>query len=259
MVLIVHGLGEHGGRYARLAKDLNAAGLSVISFDQQGHGLNARKRGCITSYADLLQDIESVLRWMDSIYQPRSLILFGHSMGGNLVLNYALRQRAMPCGVIASSPMIRSPRQPGRWGERFFKMVIPVAGNYVLRNRIHPPAIMSDPEEQQALACDPLFHSRLSLRLGAALVESGRWLLDSADKLALPTLLTHGTSDRITCPQASALFASRASSHLRFHLLQGHLHDPFRDLGRDQVIALYLDFISSLASASPRNKPAIAD
>ncbi len=250
-VCIVHGLGEHGGRYANLASGLVAAGFRVLAFDQQGHGLSHEPRGCITSYDSLLDDIGSFLDWAKQAH-PQPIVLFGHSMGGNLVLNYALRRSQLPTGVISSSPMIEAVRNPGKLYRILARMLLVVAPNFRLQSEVIPERLMSDPAEQQALRDDDLFHSNLSLRLGAALLDSGSWALNHSNKLSVPTLLTHGTQDFLTCPKASANFAMGARGVCQLEILDGSLHDPFRGTERAEVIKKFVDFATQVSSEQDR-------
>lgn len=259
IVLIVHGLGEHGGRYASLAETFVDKGILVYAFDQQGHGLHPGKRGCIESYSSLLDDIEGVLRWIAKQHPEQPVVLLGHSMGGNLSINFALKKLSQglsptdridwaPRGVIASSPMIRSSREPGKLFEAAARLLLLIAPNYRLVSEIIPERLMTDPIEQQRLANDKMFHSKLSLRLGGSLLDTGRWALDNAGQLAVPLLLTHGTDDYLTSPQASEEFARRAGELCRLELLPGQKHDPFRDLERDAVVNHFVDFILEAAN-----------
>ncbi len=243
-VLIVHGLGEHGGRYHRLATDLSRAGFDVFAFDQQGHGLSPERRGCIESYESLLLDIQDVLRHIYS-QGVSSVCLFGHSMGGNLVLNYVLRHsEVLPTATIASSPMLKTVRPPHWLVEFFGRQLLRIHPNYRLHSTVVAERLMSDPDEQAALNDDQLFHSQLSLRLGAALLDSGAWALERASQLEHPVLLTHGTQDYMTCPDASEQFAQLAGAICQLRILPDRLHDPFRDSERDEIIGQFIDFMS---------------
>ncbi len=251
VVFIVHGLGEHGGRYARLAQDFVQTGFAVVSFDQQGHGQSSRKRGSIQSYETLLDDIEEMLRWTSKQFSGIPTTLFGHSMGGNLVLNYALRRSFRPAAVISSSPMIRSMRSPNGFMEFALRAIMRIAPDMQLKSMVIPERLMSDPAEQQALRHDELFHSRLTLRLGAGLIDSGRWLLENATSLTTPTLLTHGTNDYLTSHHASQEFAELAGGRCTLELYEGQLHDTFRDLERDRVIQRFVAFIQQHCNGTP--------
>jgi acylglycerol lipase len=248
-VAIVHGLGEHGGRYHPLAEDLTKAGLAVSAFDQQGHGRSSEPRGRIRSYRSLLDDVADFLSWNNRLEPTRPTILFGHSMGGNLVINYTLRDYALPAGAIASSPMIRLPVQPKSAFLNFARVVSWVLPNTTLRSKVVPEHLMSDPVEQQLLREDELFHSQLTLRLGGGLLDSGPWAIEHASRLSVPLLLTHGTRDTRTCHLASAEFAQHAGPRCQLELLEGELHDPFRGLERQAVIARFVDFVRSVVQA----------
>ncbi|MEM8735210.1 MAG: lysophospholipase, partial [Planctomycetota bacterium] len=248
VVCILHGLGEHSGRYHNLATELVGAGLGVYAFDQQGHGHSPEKQACIESYDALMDDVAAVLGWVQE-KEKLPVCLFGHSMGGNFVLNYALRRKPHPTCVISSSPMIRAVEEPAKPVEillRLFKVLFP---NFRMGSNVQPERLMSDPKEQEALANDELFHGRLSLRLGAALLDTGRWLLGNASQLQVPTLLTHGTIDHKTCPDASKEFAAAAGPICTLKILDGHYHDPFRDIDRLKVIRSFVDYFRQKVEA----------
>lgn len=240
---IIHGLGEHGGRYHPLAESFVAAGIAVSAFDQQGHGRSPERRGRIRSYTSLLDDIAAFLTWSKELTPEIPIVLFGHSMGGNLVINYALRDYPQPNRAIASSPMIRLTAPPSPTFLSAARIVSRVFPNFTLRSNVVAEHLMSDPVEQQMLRDDDLFHSQLTLRLGAGLFDSGPWAIEHADRLKTPLLITHGTRDYRTSHKASAEFAQRAGAGCQLKLLEGELHDPFRGLEREQVVATFIAFI----------------
>ncbi len=242
-VCIVHGLGEHGGRYHPLAKDFVKAGFAVTAFDQQGHGESPEVRGRIRTYESLLDDIAVFSQWSRRQFADIPQILFGHSMGGNLVINYGLRDYPQPHRIVASSPMIQQTSPPSPLFVRLARVALWVAPNLTLKSTPVAERLMSDPEEQRLLREDQLFHSQLSLRLGAALLDSGAWMLQNAHRLKTRTLLSHGTSDYMTSPQASTEFAKRAGHQCELVILDGQLHDPFRDINRAVVIERFITFI----------------
>ena len=248
-VTIIHGLGEHGGRYIRLAPHLARQGFQVSALDLPGHGRSPGKRGAIRSYESLLDDVQFAIQWAKQASSGLPVCLFGHSMGGNLVANYALRRNDLPDAVIASSPMFVSPKEPKGLLNIAARLAAKVVPNYTLAAGTETKQLMDDPVEQELLDNDPLFHRRLTLRLGASLIDSGRWAIKNADRLSVPMLLTHGLSDRITLPEGSRSFAARAGELCRLQLLEEHLHESFRDKRRQQVIQLYVDFLNELVAA----------
>ncbi|MCA9193516.1 MAG: lysophospholipase [Planctomycetales bacterium] len=241
-LLIIHGLGEHGARYHPLANALADYGIESFAFDQQGHGQHRGRRGCVRNYRSLLDDIATVHSWIES-ESASQLNLFGHSMGGNLVLNYAMRGYRQTRSIVASSPMIRAIRQPTGIMEWFARILSKVVPNYCLKSDLRPERLMDDPKEQQELKCDKLFHNYLSLRLGAGLVDSGRWLLANSGYLNTQTLLCHGLQDDLTCPEASQEFAQNIPEICQLKLLPKQRHDPFRSLEKENVIESYAQFV----------------
>src|SRR5512137_8610 len=107
VVCLVHGLGEHAGRYAHVAAALNDAGYAVLSFDLRGHGKSEGLRGHTPSYDTLMDDIGRLLDEASQRYPGKSQFIYGHSLGGNLVLNYALRRKPPLAGVVSTSPALR--------------------------------------------------------------------------------------------------------------------------------------------------------
>lgn len=249
-VAIIHGLGEHGGRYAPLAGRFVDAGFSVSAFDQQGHGRSPESRGKIHSYQSLLSDISAFMQWNQTQHPQIPTVLFGHSMGGNLVINFALRESAQLGSVISSSPMLEKAIPVSPIVVRLARWLMRIAPNVKLHSQVVAERLMSDPAEQQMLHDDELFHNQMTLRLGAGLIDSGHWALQHADRLRSPLLLSHGTNDYMTCCKASVEFAQRAGEACELVVLDGELHDPFRSLQRDEIIARYVDFVHQAVQAS---------
>lgn len=240
-IAILHGLGEHGGRYHGLARKLTAAGFQVAAFDQQGHGKDPGPRGFVASYESLIADVSAFLDWIQTQLGTQTVLL-GHSMGGNLALNHALRIGQGYCGVVASSPMIRAQRAPGRIVESLLRMWIRLMPSASMTSTVIAERLMSDPDEIASFKEDDLFHSTLSLRLGAGLIDSGRWALTNAGDLSVPLLLSHGDTDELTRTDASEEFASRSNENCELRIWKGFLHDPFRCEGGQEVVDCFVDF-----------------
>jgi alpha-beta hydrolase superfamily lysophospholipase len=271
---IVHGLGEHGGRYGQLAGNLVSCGYQVWAFDQQGHGRDSGKRGIITNYDDLLTEVGLLLDHARCWLPDSPCFLFGHSMGGNLAVNFLLRHQSsqsdkkpqtdeasqsgkpLPTAAIVSSPFFRTQREPRglmNWVARCALRLVP---HLRVGTGIRAEWLTDDVQQQDQVNRDPLYHRRVSLGLGAALIDSGRWAIEHADRLTVPTLIIHGTEDFLTLPAGSSDFARRAGKSCRLELLSDHRHETFRDVDRQPVIDLILNFLNSFAKSdfsSPGN------
>ncbi|GAG77006.1 unnamed protein product [marine sediment metagenome] len=115
VICLIHGMGEHSGRYAHVADRLTKAGYTIFTFDLRGHGKSEGPRGHTPSYEALMQDISSLLEVANKQFPQLSSFLYGHSLGGNLVLNYILRHQPQLEGVIVSDPWLRLAFEPPRF------------------------------------------------------------------------------------------------------------------------------------------------
>lgn len=242
-LLIIPGLGEHGGRYAESAGFFNAQGLNVCSIDVQGHGHSPGKRACIESYESLQDDVEAAKREVDRLYPGLPCVIWGHSMGGNLVINYLLRRQNLPHCAIASAPMLRAVKLPSHafiWIARQLARFLP---NMQLSSSVDSSDCTRDERFQKMMRADKLYFRTVSLRLGAALIDSGEWALQNASQLKIPLLLAHGLSDVVTSADASREFAKRSGRHCELKLIEDSLHDIHRDLNRNDFYQMLLSWI----------------
>lgn len=235
VVCLVHGLGEHCGRYEHVAATLTDTGFAVLAFDQRGHGRSEGKRGFIPSYDALMNDIGVLLEQAGKRYPGKPQALYGHSLGGNEVLNYALRRKPALAGVVATSPGLRTAFKPPTAQLAAGKVMNRIYPAFTLPNGLDVTAISRDPAVVEAYQKDPLVHDRLSARLGVAILETGEWALARAGQFPLPLLVMHGTADRITSHQASDEFATRAPNST-LKLWDGLYHETHNEPEKDEVL-----------------------
>lgn len=243
-IVLVHGLGEHSGRYDHVGEFFAAAGYEVVAYDQRGHGHSNGPRGHAPSYARLLDDLEGVLLGVqDGSEREPPLFFYGHSLGGGLVLNYALRRQAKLAGVIASSPLLLPAEKPPAWKVHTGKLLNrwwPTLGFTV---GIDPAARSHNPQVAVDYAADPLTHGRVSARLGVEMLRESRWAVEHARGLAVPTLLMHGDADLVTSPEASRRFAAASGADLR--VWPGKLHELHWENNRDEVLKCVLEWLEA--------------
>lgn len=208
LVVLTHGFGEHCGRYRGLAQALNDAGVSLFSYDLRGHGLSHGPRGFVTRYEDFLDDLERVIGFARSEkpYASLPLFVFGHSMGGNIVANYALRRPAGIRGVLVSGPWLRLASQPPSWKLALGRLTARLLPRMRLPAAVDPAVLSHDEQQVRAYVSDPLVHSIMTSRLFAEVTSAGAWALAHAAELKLPALLMHGGDDRLTDPRATGEF-----------------------------------------------------
>ncbi|WP_280153148.1 alpha/beta hydrolase [Piscinibacter sp. XHJ-5] len=214
-VLIVHGLGEHIGRYGHVAEHLNRLGWHVAGHDHRGHGQSEGAKGRLGDGDDLVRDLAAVI---DSVrgQRPGPLVLLGHSLGGLVAARFIAEGLApSPAAwhrpvdaLVLSSPAL----DPGMNAVQ--KMMLAVAGplapDLAVGNGLRPEWISRDPAVVQAYASDPLVHGRVTPRLVRFIVDGGRLVLQEAPRWKVPTLLLYAGSDRCVAPRGSAAFAAAA-------------------------------------------------
>ena len=250
VVAIVHGLGEHSGRYAEVAELLGQARYAVMSFDLRGHGRSDGQRGHVENYSVLLDDIGLLIAEASSRSGRLPVFLYGHSLGGNLVLNYALRRQPQIAGLVVASPLLRLTSAPPLWKRMLGRVMNRIGPRFSLQGRIDPKDLSHDPGANRLLEQDPLVHRRVSARLGTAMLDTGQWALDNAGQLALPTLLMHGSSDPVTSPDASAEFAGRAGDKCTFGIWEGLYHELHWETERTAVIQFVIDWLQTTSRRS---------
>src|SRR5262245_17796575 len=185
VICLVHGLGEHSGRYSNLATALTDSGYALMAFDHRGHGKSQGPRGHTPSYDTLMDDIGRMLDEAAARFPNLPRFIYGHSMGGNLALNYVLRRRPELAGAIASGPWLRTTFAPPAW-----KVVLGRTMNNLLPSLTQPSgldvqAIARDAAVVRAYQGDPLIHERISARLFVSCYDAGLWALDHAAEFAL--------------------------------------------------------------------------
>lgn len=242
-IAIVHGLGEHSGRYAHVAGHLVDAGYIVIAFDQRGHGRSEGRRGHASSYDILLDDLSLLVSEAFHRCSRRPVFLYGHSMGGNLVLNFALRRELPVNGLVVTSPVLRPTSPPAGWKLAAGRILNRVWPRFSLDNGVDPNDLTHDEAVVAAYRNDPLVHRRVSARLGTALLAAGQWAIDHAAQLSCPLLLMHGSADRLTSPAATAEFASRLEGRCDLKIWDGLFHELQWERERDNVVRFTIDWL----------------
>lgn len=229
VVCLVHGLGEHAGRYAHVAALLSGAGYAVLAFDQRGHGRTPGPRGHWPSLSAGLADIDTLLDEARRRHGRAPRILYGHSMGGGLVLTHMLRRRPDVAGVVATSPSLRPGRPVSRITTAFGTVMCRLWPSFRMANGLDRSGLSRDPEVVRRYAADPLVHDRISVRMGLDLLESGEWALAHASQASLPLLLVHGTADRITSIDATREFAARVARGCTLREWPGLYHETHNE------------------------------
>ncbi len=237
VVNLVHGLGEHCGRYAHMAKFLNGRNISLCAVDLHGHGRTLGKRGVADGVEVFHRDVDALLDFSRLQAPDVPHFLMGHSMGGNIALSYALTYPDTPVrAIIAQAPLIK-PADPVPGVLKFvMRGLIKIAPNISMKAKLDKEKISTLPDEQAAYIADPLNHGNLGGKLALSLFEAGDNVARFAGDFPYDVLVTHGTQDRLTDYGASETFAADCP-RADFKSYEDSAHEIHNDLHRDQVYA----------------------
>jgi alpha-beta hydrolase superfamily lysophospholipase len=235
VVCLVHGLGEHSGRYAHVAAVLSAAGYAVSAIDLRGHGRSPGRRGH-TPVAATLDDIDVLLADARRRWPNLPCFLYGHSLGGLLVLTYLVRRRPSLTGAVAASPGLRSPLLEQRAKILAARVLAPLLPSLSLPTALDAEEISRGPDVVVAYRADPLVHDRASLALARDGVVAARETSSSAARVDVPVLLIHGTADRLTYAEGTQDFAAQVTGDCTLVLYDGLAHELHNEPERAQVL-----------------------
>ena len=238
VVCLVHGHGEHIARYEHVAAALTAAGYALIAYDQRGHGKSGGARGHTPTYDALMDDIANLLFQAATRYPGLPRFLYGHSMGGNEVINFALRRKPDLSGVIATGPWLKLAFEPPTMQVTLGRMMNRIAPGFTQNSKLDAAGLAHDQKVVDAYVQDPLVHDKVSARLFVEMYETGDWALAHAADFSLPLLLMHGSADRITSANASREFARNGGRNITLHIWDGSFHEIHNELNQAEVFKM---------------------
>ncbi len=235
---IVHGLGEHGGRYETVAEALTDAGIDTWSYDQRGNGGSGGLRGHVDSWSILHDDLQARLVSLRTAYPGRPLVLYGHSLGGLVACGYVLcgLDRPLPDVLVLSAPALDD-NQPG-WQRPMARLLNGVVPKLRLANGIPDDGRSHDPAVGAKVNVDPLCGTSSTVRTGAEAFREQdrlRMLLEGLDSMPVPTYILHGSADPIVPLRATDVFEGKGNSTRRVH--EGLRHEQHHEPEHEAVLA----------------------
>lgn len=244
-VALVHGLGEHAGRYEAVAQALNTAGYALTGFDLPGHGRSDGPRG-YASYDQILNEIDCLLEEVARRYPDQPRFLYGHSLGGGLVLYYALKRRPALSGVIATSPVMATGTPQPKFKLLLAKVMSRLYPTLTLNNGLDLNNLSHDRAVIQAYQADPLVHPLITAKLGQDILDCGQWTLAHAAEFPLPLLLAVGSEDKIVSTAAIQAFAQAVpQDKLTYKVWEGLYHETHNEPQKQQVLAFMIAWLEA--------------
>jgi len=247
IVILVHGYGEHSGRYERTASDLARAGFEVHAYDHQGHGRSGGTRCHVRRFDHLLDDLEGFVAAVRDERPPLPLVVVGHSMGGLVVAGYASQRNPEIAGVATSGAALAISADFARARVIAAHVLKWLAPRLSLASQLDPEGLSRDPEVIQAYLADPLVQRQITPSLASGMLSAMKRTAAAAAEVKVPMLLLHGEDDPI-CPVAGSrnFFDRLLVTQRGLRTYPGLRHEIFNEPERAAVIRDLVGWIREL-------------
>ena len=260
-IVLVHGLGEHVGRYAHIAAFFNDRGWRVVGYDHRGHGRSDGARGRLAAVDDLLIDLARAIDAVRAEHPGGPLVLLGHSLGGLVAARFVAGALAPAAAwsrpvdaLLLSSPVLVTAMKPLQ--KAMLAVLGPLTPNHAVANGLKPEWISRDPAVVAAYRADPLVHDRIAPRLARFVVDGGDFVRRAAPRWSAPTLLLYAGADRCVPPAGSAAFAAAApKAVVAAREWPGLFHEIMNEPEQAEVLSAFADGLDKLLAASPSRTP----
>jgi alpha-beta hydrolase superfamily lysophospholipase len=240
--MLVHGIGEHAGRYSQWIEMFREENYSFLSLDLPGHGRSEGKRGKIRSFVVIHEVIDILIKISRNTFPGIPLYLYGHSMGGGMVLEYVLRFNPMIKAVIATSPWLKLSFEPPAIKAVAAMLASKVIPGFVQASGLNTGYLSHDASVIEVYKSDPLVHDKISVGLFAAATNAAKFSLANASKLKIPALILHGSDDMICSPEGSRNFAS-GTPRAELKIWDGGYHELHNEPFRKEVFSYIINWI----------------
>ncbi len=245
VICLVHGHGEHSGRYNHWAERLTQAGYAVVTMDLRGHGRSGGKRGHAPSYDHYTDDVKLLFDESERSFPGKPCFLYGHSLGGLIALFYLIQRRPKLNGAVITSPMLGGAIMEQKAKvviTRILGSIIPAVG---IPTGTELEALTRDKTVIEAYRNDPLVHEQGTMRMGKCMVETILQTFERAYEIDLPLLIMHGTEDRITYSSGSEKLAGLVSGECTLKLWGGLYHELHNEPEKGEVFTCLKDWLDS--------------
>jgi len=243
IIIMVHGLGEHINRYSDWAGLFREKGFAFLGVDMPGHGSSPGKRGYIRSYSVTDEMIDTLIHTSKMTFPGCPVFLYGHSLGGGIVLDYLVRKKPGIKGAIVTSPWLKLSFEPAKSKIMLASLVKNVLPGLTQPSGLNVNHISHENAVVEKYTNDPLVHGKIAVSLFYSAMQAGKNALQNAAELTIPVLLMHGSDDMITSPEGSREFAEK-SNKVELKIWQGGYHELHNEKFRGEVFDYILKWIT---------------
>ncbi len=235
VIILIHGMGEHFGRYKHVIDFFIGIQYAVVTMDYRGNGTSQGKRGHITSYQQLMDDTDLLVKKAQELFTGLPLIMYGHSLGGNIAANYVLRRQPPFKGLIVTAPYFKLAFNPPAWKVAVSKIMAKVLPALTLPTELELAALCQDQSVVDAYKNDPLVHDKISSTFFLNVHAAATYPIEHAAELKTKTLAMHGTADRITSYQGTTAFAENNPQIIELKLWDELYHEIHNEKEKQEL------------------------
>jgi alpha-beta hydrolase superfamily lysophospholipase len=239
----VHGFKDHSGRFTAWAKKLTGEGYGVMAVDLRGHGHSEGRRGYASRFDLYLQDVMELCTRSRNLYSDVPHILYGHSLGGNIVTNFLIRGNGMPDAAVITSPWFTlsiKPSLPALIGAGLLRYILPFV---LVRSDLDPKGLSHDPEIVKNYVNDPLVHNKILPRLFFDIEHNGLMASRNIYKINIPLLVMHGSADPIASCRQTRTFVMNAGRRTTYKEWSGCYHELHNDTLAEEVFGFLVSWL----------------
>jgi len=245
VAVVLHGYGEHMGRYSHVVEALNQHDYVVFMLDHRGHGESEGARACVEKFNYFVEDLHLLVQKAQTAYPGLPLLMVAHSMGGLIGTAYAIRYESYLDGLVLSGPALHV----GDDVPTYLKIISKYFAKFLPNLPVLPKAngvLSRDPEVERQFRADPLcYNGRLKSRMGYEFMIAAQQTCDKMRQLSLPLLIMHGSADKLTNPSGSKqLYAEAQSADKTLKLWPDYFHELFNEVGKEEVFAFMLEWLN---------------
>jgi acylglycerol lipase len=239
VLIVSHGLGEHGGRYAALAEDLVEHGITVHAVDHRGHGHSGGSRGHVDRFDEYVRDLETFRAGIAKEHPAGTpLFLLGHSLGGLIAIHHLMAHpEAGYRGAILSAPLVGIAVAAPRWKVALSGFLSRWIPRLPFHNEIDVAMLSTAPGYEEAYRADRLLHNTITPRLYTEMVAAIDAAFHKPDSIRIPLLVLAPTADRVVLPEAVARFASACPGDVQVRRYEGFQHESLNEKDRHHAVA----------------------
>ena len=246
-IILVHGIGEYCERYRHVAEFLTGIGCAVYAFDHVGHGKSEGKRGCMT-YADAFGIINKLKADLIAKEPQIPVIIYGHSMGGGVVLAYGTQYPENVKGIIATSPAVGMANPMNPTVVKLLRLLKKIAPNMTVSNGLPADGISHDKIVVEKYISDPLNHDKVSVSLGLDLMDWGDYVAAYDKPYPVPLLVAQGSADKLVDPAAAEKFALNAKGNVTYKRFEGGYHELHNEPNKQELFDTFAAWIDEVIS-----------